>query len=104
MNGAGKHDLGVMGAIVLEFSYSDNCGNTVSSRQLCYVCEKVTKVYMSRQGCTEMGMLEKDFPMPKNTDHHTTAVPVQPDHRHHHLSPQHYLPAFQKLIPRLRKN
>ena len=74
MNGAGKHDLGVMGAIVLEFSYSDNNGNTVSSRQLCYVCEKVTKVYMSRQGCTEMGMLEKDFPMPKNTDHHTTAV------------------------------
>ena len=65
MNGAGGSRLGVVGAFVMEFAGSDDQGNSLSTRQLCYVCEKVSQVYLSRQGCIALGMLDSDFPTPK---------------------------------------
>ena len=65
MKGVEGSSLGIVGAIVLEFSCQDNHGRPVSTRQLCYVSEKITRVYLSRQGCNELGMVDDNFPSPK---------------------------------------
>ena len=65
MKGVEDSSLGIVGAIVLKFSCQDNHGRQVSTRQLCYVSEKINRVYLSRQGCNDLGMLDNDFPMPK---------------------------------------
>ena len=51
---------------MLEFSCKDKSGDQISTLQLCYVSEKLNKVYLSRQGCIDLGMLDNDFPTPKN--------------------------------------
>ena len=74
MNGAGGSHLGVVGAVVMEFASRDGLNNILSTRQLCYVCEKVSRVYLSRQGCIDLGMLDSDFPSPKHRMNHEAAV------------------------------
>ena len=51
MNGAGRSDLGVLGAVIMEFSCTGADNTTHVTRQLCYVCDKVLRVYVSRQAC-----------------------------------------------------
>ena len=48
MNGAGKDDLGVIGAVVMEFSCKDINGDHRRTKQLCYVCTKLDMDYLSR--------------------------------------------------------
>ena len=66
MNGVDGSSLGIVGSVVLEFSCKDKSGDQISTRQLCYVSKKLNKVYLSRQGCIDLGMLDSDFPTPKN--------------------------------------
>jgi hypothetical protein len=77
MNGAGGSGLGVIGAVVMEFFSSDGDDKILRTRQLCYVCEKVSKVYLSRQGCIDLGILEKDFPTPKYRGVDNTAAATE---------------------------
>ena len=65
MTGPSKIDLGVIGAVVVKFECKDAMGNTFSTKQLCYVCENIVSVYMSRQGCQELRLVDKDFPTPR---------------------------------------
>ena len=64
MNGAGRSDLGVLGAVVMEFSCTGAEGVTYVTRQLCYVCDKVDRVYLSRQALTELCCISPEFPIP----------------------------------------
>ena len=65
MNGAGRgSDLGVIGGVVMKFSSKTIDGNTVWTKQLCYVCENVSQVYLSRQALEELGSLPSYFPLP----------------------------------------
>ena len=79
MNGPSKTDLGVIGAVVIKFECKDAMGNTYSTKQLSYVCESITSVYMSRQGCQELRLLDKDFPTPRPrpTDNHHSLYSTQ---------------------------
>ena len=70
MNGAEGSALGVIGAIVLEFTCTEASGARHSTRQLCYVCEKINKVFLSIQGCIALGMVDSNFPTPKNLEAH----------------------------------
>ena len=38
----------------------------METKQLCYVCSRVDKAYMSRQGLEEMGIIGQNFPMSIN--------------------------------------
>ena len=59
MNGAGKNDLGVVGAVVIEFRVIDG---SKSTKQLCYVCREIDRVYLSLQGLQELSLVDKNFP------------------------------------------
>ena len=64
MNGAGRSDLGVQGAVVMEFTCSGLGRQTHSTKQLCYVCDRVDRVYLSRQGLADLNCIIPDFPIP----------------------------------------
>ena len=64
MNGAGRSDLGVQGAVVMEFTCSGLGRQTHSTKQLCYVCDRVDRVYLSRQGLADLNCIRPDFPIP----------------------------------------
>ena len=68
MNGAGRDDLGVTGAVVMQFSISTETGQRVNTKQLCYVCARVNKIYISRQGLRQLNIIGEDFPLPNNTE------------------------------------
>ena len=53
MNGAGRSDLGMLGAVIMELSCTGAGNMTYVTRQLCYVCDKVDRVYLSRQALTD---------------------------------------------------
>jgi hypothetical protein len=79
MNGAGKSDLGVLGAVVMEFSCTGGDGVTHVTRQLCYVCDRVDRVYLSRQALTDLCCISPQFPIPhspatEQTTHSSAAV------------------------------
>ena len=48
MNGAEGSTLGVIGAILQEFTYMDASGARHSTRQLCYMCEKISREYFKQ--------------------------------------------------------
>ena len=64
MKGANKSDLGVLGAVVMEFSYETPSRSLVWTRQLCYVCEHIDNTYISREALKELGCIDKNFPLP----------------------------------------
>ena len=66
MNGAGRGDLGVIGAVVMQFHMVTEAGQMVRTKQLCYVCTKVDKIYMSRQRLQQLCIIGQKFPLPDN--------------------------------------
>ena len=64
MNGAGRSDLGVQGAVVMEFTCVGQNSQTYSTKQLCYVCDRVDRVYLSRQGLADLNCISSHFPVP----------------------------------------
>ena len=67
MNGAGRSDLAVQGAVVMEFTISGPGSETYSTKQLCYVCDRVDQVYMSRQSLIDLQCISPQFPLPGAT-------------------------------------
>jgi hypothetical protein len=50
MNGAGRGDLRVIRAVVMQFHMVTEAGQMVRTMQLSHVCTMVDKIYMSHQG------------------------------------------------------
>ena len=57
--------------------HAHSSDNVLRTRQLCYVCEKVSEVYLSRQGCIALGMLDSNFPTPQYRGDHETAATAE---------------------------
>ena len=54
--------LSCMGWLPVEFRIGNN-----TTRQPLYVCQKIDRIYLSRQGCTEANILPTSFPYPMDT-------------------------------------
>ena len=54
MRAAGGQDLGVIRAAVLKFSAPTSDGSVVWTKQLCYVCTAVDRVYLSKQALYDL--------------------------------------------------
>ena len=64
MNGASREDLGMIGGVVMEFVCQLEGGGGVNNKQLCNVCEKVDKVYLSKQALRDLSCLPYKFSNP----------------------------------------
>ena len=92
MNGAGRFDLGVIGAVIMEFYCTEVDNKSYTTKQLCYICEKLDGVYLRRQELTDLWCISPQFPVPLSTPPlHSKAVcttdnseqcscPTRPDH------------------------
>ena len=56
----------MIGAVVMQFHMVTEAGQIVRTKQLCYVCTKVDKIDMSRQGLQQLGIIGQNFPLPDN--------------------------------------
>ena len=52
----------------MQFSVSTETGKRVNTKQLWYVCTRVNKIYISRQGLRQLNIIGDDFPLPNNTE------------------------------------
>ena len=77
MNGAGRSDLGVIGAVVMEFTCAGSGNEIFTTKQLCYVCEKVNIVYLSRQALTDLHCISPQFPTPLAAQQRHSSAAVQ---------------------------
>ena len=73
MTSPNKTDLGMKGAVVMEFSCKDDYGNMYTTNHLCYKFENISSMYLSRQACKDLHLIDQDFPQPRprTGDNHT---------------------------------
>merc|ERR1711895_389604 len=64
MNGAGRSDLGGVGAVVMKFTCTGAGDEIFTTTQLCYVCDRISSVYLSRQALTDLQCISPQFPTP----------------------------------------
>ena len=62
MRGAIVEDLCVMGGVVVNITTTDISGSTRSTRQLCYVSDKMEKAFLCREALIALGVIPPDFP------------------------------------------
>ena len=62
LSGANRSSIKILGAVFVNISGADKGGQLWTTRQLCYVAEGVDKVLLSREACSQLGMLSDSFP------------------------------------------
>jgi len=76
MLGAIKEDLGVIGGVIVNITIRDNSGSSRSTRQLCYVSDKMGKAFLCREALIILGIIRPDFPSVLATTSMTTDTPT----------------------------
>ena len=62
MHAANNNGIKILGAAILRFSGQSNSGQILATRQLVYVTSDTDKLFLSREACTALGMITKNFP------------------------------------------
>ena len=62
MHAADNHNIQILGAIILRFSGKNSNGEEKSTRQMVYVTDCTDKLFLSREGCTDLGIIPDNFP------------------------------------------
>ena len=104
MHAVNNNGINIMGAVILRFSGRSPSGATLESRQLVYVTSDSDKLFLSRETCTALGMITKNFPTVGETIHacsttepdtacNVTETPPQTAQRHLRAHPAHRAPA-----------
>ncbi len=62
MHAADNHNIQILGAIILRFSGKNSNGEEKSTRQMVYVTDRTDKLFLSREGCTDLGIIPDNFP------------------------------------------
>ena len=63
MHAANNNKIRILGAVLIEFSGTDANGERFYTRQITYVTDSSDKLFLSREGCTKLGMIPESFPM-----------------------------------------
>ena len=66
----------------MEFKVGNHC-----TKQALYICEKVDRIYFSRDGCIDIGILPPTFPHPMEESVHQLSVVLN--------SPNNDIPKYQ---------
>ena len=59
MQAANKSGIHLLGAILLEFTLT---GSTATTKQMVYVTPNVTRLFLSREACSDLGIIPPQFP------------------------------------------
>ena len=64
MHAANNHKIHILGAAILRFSDKNSKGEIKSTRQIVYVTDNTDKLFLSREACTDLGIISQQFPTP----------------------------------------
>lgn len=76
MQAANKSGIEILGAILLEFSLADTVATT---KQMVYVTPNVTRLFLSREACSDLGIIPPSFPCTTNGGIVSIALPPRQD-------------------------
>ena len=62
MHAANNDNIPILGAAILSFSGKARSGKTLSTRQLVYITDSSDNIFLSREACTDLGMISTKFP------------------------------------------
>ena len=62
MYAANNHGIKILGAVILRFSGPSKSGKVLETRQITYVTNDSNKIFLSREACTELGLITESFP------------------------------------------
>ena len=62
MRSASNEDIGILGALLLHLSAIDAHGRPLSSNQMTYIMNRPGTFFLSREACTDLGIISKKFP------------------------------------------
>ena len=62
MHAANNDGIKILGAVIMRFIGKSKTGRTLESRQVVYVTSASDKLFLSRETCTTLGIITKDFP------------------------------------------
>ena len=62
MHAANNNGIKILGTVVLRFSGQSQSGKILETNQIVYVTSETDKLFLSREACTTLGMITKNFP------------------------------------------
>ena len=62
MHAANNNSIPILGATIVSFSGKTKTGKILSTRQLVYVTDSSDNIFLSREACTDLGMISTKFP------------------------------------------
>ena len=62
MRSASNEDIKILGALLLHISAPDVHGRKLSSNQMTYIMDRPGTFFLSREACTDLGIISKKFP------------------------------------------
>ena len=62
MHAANNNGIKILGAVIMRFTGKSKTGKKLESRQVVYVTRDSDKLFLSRETCTALGIITKDFP------------------------------------------
>ena len=69
MHAANNDGIKILGAVIMRFIGKSKTGRTLESRQVVYVTSESDKLFLSRETCTTLGIITKDFPTVGEASH-----------------------------------
>ena len=67
VSGANNNSLQLLGGVFIDVSATSNTGETVTTRELCYIADGVRRLLLSKRTCINLGILSNRFPTIDNT-------------------------------------
>ena len=68
MNAANNKAINILGAVVVRLKSLNNLQNTTETRQMIYITTDTDRMFLSREACAALGIIQKDFPHITLTD------------------------------------
>ena len=62
MHAANNAKIAILRAAIIQFSGQINSSKTLVTRQLVYITDSTDKVFLSREACTNLGLISHQFP------------------------------------------
>ena len=62
MHGADNHAINILGTTILRLSGKYNTGGDVTTRKMVYITNNMDKLFLSREPCTDLGIISPQFP------------------------------------------
>ena len=62
MHAANENQITILGAAILRFSGKTKEDKTIETRQIVYVTDSTSKIFLSREACVTLGIISQKFP------------------------------------------